>query len=137
MCSRTPSDFAFGLRQNGLVGQADERVGAEGNRPRSGRAAALLGFGQVRPTSRRRSTITMRGGRSRRRPEPEPAQAAVPLDHREFAGPARRALGGKSRWRGCRSGHIRGRSGQLLSPTSSGGCNEGRRREGGVAAQGL
>jgi len=65
MCSRTPSDFAFGLRQNGLVGQADERVGAEGNRPRSGRAAALHGFGQVRPTSRRRSTIT-----HERRPEP-------------------------------------------------------------------
>ena len=30
----------------------------------------------------------MGGGRSGRRPQPEPAQAAVPLDHREFADPA-------------------------------------------------
>jgi hypothetical protein len=57
------------------------------------RFSALTGA----PTSRRRSTITIGGGRSRRRPKPEPAQAAVHLDHREFAGPARRAQGGKSR----------------------------------------
>ncbi len=35
---------AFRFRQNGLVEEADERGGAEGNRPRSGRAAALLGL---------------------------------------------------------------------------------------------
>jgi hypothetical protein len=51
----------------------------------------------VAPTSRRRSTITIGGGRSRRRPKPKPAQAAVHLDHREFARPARRAQGGESR----------------------------------------
>jgi len=35
---------AFRCRHDGLVGEADERDGAEGNRPRSGRAAALLGL---------------------------------------------------------------------------------------------
>ena len=56
-----------------------------------------------------------------RRPEPEPAQAAVPLDHREFDGPARRAQGDEDRSRGCRTPQIRGESGQLLAPASPDG----------------
>jgi hypothetical protein len=39
---------AFRCRHDGLAAEADERAGAEGNRPRSGRAAALLGFAMVR-----------------------------------------------------------------------------------------
>jgi hypothetical protein len=44
MCSRTSLRF----RHDSLVAEADERDGADGNRPRSGRAAALLGLCQVR-----------------------------------------------------------------------------------------
>jgi len=49
------------------------------------------------PTSRQRNTIAIGGGRSRRRPKPESAQAAVRVDYREFAGPASLAQGGESR----------------------------------------
>ena len=113
------------FRQNGLVGQADERDGAEGNRPRSGRATALLGFGQVRWTSRRRSTITMGGGRSRRRPQPEPAPAAVPLDHREFADPAIRAQVARAADAGAD---------QHTSEAEVASCWRPRRREGATRA---
>jgi hypothetical protein len=78
------------FRQNGLVEEADERGGAEANRPRSGRAAALS---RIWPGAL--DFETAKHDHHGRRPEP--AQAAVPLDHREFAGPARRAQGGKSR----------------------------------------
>ena len=50
MCSRLSSDAFLQFlqflrrRHDDLVEDADERGGAEGNRPRSGRAAALLGF---------------------------------------------------------------------------------------------
>jgi hypothetical protein len=92
MCSRTPSDSA----RTGWLGKPtrgpEQRAIGHGVAVRQ-RFSALI----VAPTSRWRSAITLGGGRSRRRPKPEPAQAAVHLDHREFARPARRAQGGKCR----------------------------------------
>ena len=92
MCSRTRFDSA----RTAWLGK-----------PTRGREQRAIGHGvAVRqrfsdlpcaPTSTRRSTITMGGGRSRRRPKPEPAQAAVLLDHRDIGGPASQAQGGKNR----------------------------------------
>jgi hypothetical protein len=44
MCSRHSPVRHFRYRHDGPNAEADERGGAEANRPRSGRAAALLGF---------------------------------------------------------------------------------------------
>jgi hypothetical protein len=93
--------------------EADERVGADGNRAPEMAVRRRSSALSVAPTSIRRNTITTGGGRSRRRPKPKPAQAADPLDHREIAGPVRRTQGGKSRRSGWRRAHVRGRSDEL------------------------
>ena len=92
MCSRTPSDAAKTAWLRKPTRGLEQRAIGHGVAVRQ-RFSALTGA----PTSRRRSTITIGGGRSRRRPKPEPAQAAVLLDHRDIAGPASQAQGGKNR----------------------------------------
>ena len=71
-------------RNDGLVEEADERAGAEGNRPRSGRAAALLGLRQLRRLRDDEARSPWKAAGAGVGAKPKPAQAAVPLDHRVF-----------------------------------------------------
>jgi hypothetical protein len=88
---------SFRFRHDGLVAEADERAGAGAIGHGVAVRQRFSAFGRCARLSRRRSTVTIGGGRSRRRPKPEPAQAAVHVDHRYFADPVRRAQGGRSR----------------------------------------
>ena len=92
ICSRSSSDAVMTAWSGKPTSEAEQRAIGHAVAVRQ-RFSALT----VAPTSRRRSAITIGGGRSRRRPKPEPAQAAVLLDHRDIAGPASQAQGGKNR----------------------------------------
>ena len=83
MCSRTSSDFARTAWLRKPTRGAEQRPIGHGVAVRQ----RFLGFGQVRWTSRRRSTITTGGGRSPHRP-PSPwiiESSPVPPDERKGA----------------------------------------------------
>jgi hypothetical protein len=113
MASRTPFDAVktAWLRK-------PTRAVKEVNRPRSGRAAALLGFARCADFETGKHDHHWKAAGAGVGIKPEPAQAPVPLDHREFARPASRAQGGKAA-DGMQNSSVGGRSGQVLAVPSA------------------
>ena len=121
----------FRFRHDGPVAEADERAGAEGNRPRSGRAAALLGLGRCARLrdGEARSPLEAAGagvGPSRSRHRPPSTwineSSPIPSDERRVAIAAEA---------GADQDGSGGESGQLPSPTSP----EGRERSRGYGGR--